>query len=50
MWNTGDFYGINGGVSEFDYMMMTWKEATSEKQNNRARTDRVLKGILQGIR
>ena len=50
MWNTGDFYGINGGISELDYMMMTWKEATSEKQNNRTRTDRVLKAILQGLR
>jgi hypothetical protein len=50
MWNTGDFYGINGGVSEFEYLSMTWKEATNEKQSNRTRADRVLKGILQGLR
>jgi hypothetical protein len=46
-WNTGDFYGVYGGVTEFNYLNLTWKEAKSEKQNNRTRTDRVLKGILQ---
>lgn len=50
MWNTGDFYGVNGGISEFDYLSLTWKEANSEKANNRSRANTVLKGILQKIR
>ena len=50
MWNTGDFYGIHGGATEFEYLSMTWKEATNEKQSNRTRSDRVLKTIVQGLR
>jgi hypothetical protein len=50
MWNTGDFYGIYGGISEFDYLMATWKEVKSEKENNRTRSNRVLQGIMQEIR
>lgn len=50
MWNTGDFYGVNGGISEFEYLQLTWKEVSSEKSNNRSRASGVLKGILQKIR
>jgi hypothetical protein len=50
MWNTGNFYGVNGGVSEFEYLQLTWKEVSSEKANNRTRASSVLKGILQKIR
>lgn len=50
MWDTGDFYGVYGGVSEFDYLTSTWKEAKSEKENNRTRSSGVLKRILQEIR
>lgn len=49
-WDTGDHYGVNGAISEFEYLMLTWKEVDSEKQNNRTRSSRVLKGILQEIR
>jgi hypothetical protein len=48
-WESGDFYGVYGGVSEFEYLSMTWKEVENEKQNNRTRSNRVLKGILQEI-
>jgi hypothetical protein len=48
-WESGDFYGVYGSVSEFEYLSMTWKEVGNEKQNNRTRSDRVLKGILQEI-
>ena len=47
MWNTGEFYGISGGISEFDYLNITWKEAKSERQSNRTRTDKLLATILQ---
>jgi hypothetical protein len=49
MWNNEEYYGVSGGISEFNYLISTWKETSSEKQNNRTRTDRVLKGILQEI-
>jgi hypothetical protein len=49
MWNNEEYYGVSGGISEFNYLISTLKETSSEKQNNRTRADRVLKGILQEI-
>jgi hypothetical protein len=49
VWNSGEFYGVYGGITEFEYLNLTWKEAKNEKQNNRSKTDRVLKTILQGF-
>lgn len=48
-WESDEFYGVYGGISEFEYLNITWKEAKNEKQNNRSRTDTILKTIMQGL-
>jgi hypothetical protein len=49
MWETDSFYGVNGGMSEFDIMNLTWKAVSKENDSNWKRTDRVLKKLLQQV-
>ena len=48
-WSSEEFYGIAGGITEYEYLTLTWKEAKSERQSNRSRSDKLLKKILQGL-
>jgi WhiB family redox-sensing transcriptional regulator len=48
-WSADEFYGVSGGITEYEYLTLTWKEAKSERQSNRSRTDKLLKKILQGF-
>lgn len=49
MWETDSFYGVNGGLSEYDIMQETWKEVSDPNDNNWKRTDRVLQKLLQKV-
>ena len=49
MWETDSFYGVNGGLSEYDVMQETWKEVSDPNDNNWKRTDRVLQKLLQKV-
>lgn len=42
-----DFMGVNAGISEFEFMIETWKEAKKENESNWTRSDKVLQGILR---
>lgn len=46
-WESEDFYGVRGGITEYEYLEITWKEAKSGKQGNRTRSDKLLKAIMQ---
>jgi WhiB family redox-sensing transcriptional regulator len=48
-WSDDSHYGVYGGVSEYEYLLLTWKEAKSESESNRDRTDKRLRKILQEI-
>lgn len=48
-WQSDDFYGINGGITEFDFLLITWKEAKKESNVNWKRTDRDLQRIMREI-
>jgi hypothetical protein len=42
-----EFYGVNAGMSEYDFMTLTWVEVDSARKRNWTRNNRVLQGILQ---
>ena len=46
-WSEDTIYGINGGFSEFDILLATWKKVKKENDNNWNRTDRVLQKLLR---
>ena len=43
----GNFYGVNAGISEYDYKLITWKKAKKENDSNWSRTDRTLQELLR---
>lgn len=44
-----EFVGINAGVSEYDFLMSTWKKATGKNGTTRDKSDRAIKKLLQNI-
>lgn len=42
-----EFYGVNAGMSEYDFMMLTWVEVDSARKRNWTRNNKVLQRILQ---
>jgi|LakMenE01Jun11ns_1017448.scaffolds.fasta_scaffold8574273_2 hypothetical protein len=42
-----EFMGVNAGISEFEFMMKTWKEAKTKNESNWTRSDKVLQRILR---
>jgi hypothetical protein len=48
-WDNKPYVGVNAGISEFDYLNLTWKEAEKENGSNWSRTNKVLQRILQKI-
>lgn len=48
-WDNDSHYGVYGGVSEYEYLLLTWKEAKSESEDNRDRTDKCLQKMLRHI-
>ena len=46
-WGEEVVYGVNGGYSEFDILLATWKKAKEENDSNWNRTDRILQKLLR---
>ena len=42
-----EFYGVNAGISEYDYKLITWKEAGSENESNWSRSNKTLQRVLR---
>ena len=49
-WESDEFYGINGGISEFEFLIKTWKKSKKESNVNWKRTDGDLQGILREVK
>lgn len=43
------FIGVIAGISEYDYLVHTWREATRENENNWRTDDSILSGLLQKV-
>lgn len=43
------FYGVNGGISEYEFLLGTWKEAKKDNDDNWTRTDRILQKFMRQI-
>lgn len=46
-WQEDDIYGVNGGFSEFEILLETWKEAKKVNDANWSRTNKTLQRLLQ---
>jgi hypothetical protein len=44
-----EFIGVSAGISEYDFLMSTWKKATKKNGTNRDRSDKTIKALLQKI-
>ena len=49
MWETDSFYGVNGGLSEYDVMIETWKKAKKDNDKHWSRTDTMLQKLLRKV-
>jgi hypothetical protein len=49
-WKESFIYGVNGGLSEFDILLETWKKAKREDDSNWSRTDKLLQKLLRKIK
>lgn len=47
--NNDAFIGVIAGISEFEYLMHIWHEATREDESNWRTDDSTLSGLLQKI-
>lgn len=43
----GDFYGVNSGVSEYEFKILTWKKAKTINESNWSRSRSALQRVLQ---
>lgn len=48
--NNDPYTGTNAGISEYDFLIATWKEAKKVDGSNWARTDRALQKLLQKVK
>jgi len=46
-WQEDDIYGVNGGFSEFEILLETWKAAKKVNDANWSRTNKTLQRLLQ---
>ena len=49
-WQNNPYVGVNAGISEYDFLILTWKEAKKVNGSNWSRTNKLLQGILQKIK
>jgi len=49
-WGEDSYAGVNAGISEYDILMLTWKETSKENGKNWARSNKLLQKILQRIK
>ena len=45
-WESGDFYGVNGGISEYEFLMATWKPVKKVSNVNWRRTNTDLQKFM----
>jgi hypothetical protein len=48
-WNTPAYVGVSAGISEYDYLILTWKEAKRKNEFNWTRSNRLFQKILRQI-
>jgi hypothetical protein len=48
-WQNEPYVGVNAGISEYDFLVLTWKEAKKAHGSNWSRTNKILQGIMQQI-
>jgi hypothetical protein len=44
------YVGVNAGISEYDFLILTWKEAKKVNGSNWSRNDKVLQGIMRQVK
>lgn len=49
-WDNKPYVGVNAGISEYDFLMLTWKESKKSNGSNWSRTNKILQGILQKVK
>ena len=49
-WQNEPDVGVDGGISEYDLLILTWKEAKKVNGSNWSRTNKLLQGILQKVK
>lgn len=49
MWETDSFYGVNGGLSEFDIMEITWRKVKKADDPSWKRTDKTFQDLLRKV-
>lgn len=49
-WQNDPYVGVNAGISEYDFLILTWKEAKKPNGSNWSRTNKLLQGILQKVK
>jgi hypothetical protein len=48
-WSNPLYVGVNAGISEYDYLILTWKEAKKANESNWSRTNKSFQTILRQI-
>lgn len=48
-WHLPLYVGVNAGISEYDYLILTWKEAKKKNESNWSRTNRSFQKILRQV-
>ena len=49
IYDKDEFIGVNGGLSEIDYLIRTWEEAEDEHEDNWRKSDRLIQDLFRGI-
>ena len=49
-WQNEPYVGVNAGISEYDFLILTWKEAKKANGSNWSRTNKTLQRIMQEIK
>ena len=47
VWEEEYIYGVNGGFSEFEILLETWKEAKKVSDDNWSRSNKILQRMLR---
>jgi hypothetical protein len=49
IYEKSEFVGVNGGLSEIEFLIRTWEEAESEDETNWKRSDQLIQGLFREI-
>jgi hypothetical protein len=45
-----EYVGVNAGISEYDFLLRIWREASDEKPSNWSRSDKLLQRIVREVK